>query len=1181
MDDQKPPDVADPAQNWVAHAFRRPDWLGIPPPQHPEESPRAVVATLYPLLEMLLIIAGCEGIIMLTLPLLLPHLSTWQAAAADTTTLALTAGPILVWRLRCRHRTVAARCHLEIQQRTAELRELNTQLQNEVTERQRAQWFLNSVVEHLPIPVFIKEAKELRFIHWNQAGERLTGIPNAEMIGKNDHDFFPPDHAERNVAKDRAAFEKKGLLEIPEEIIQTRNHGARIVHVWKVPIFDTAAQPAFLLGICEDITDRKHAEAALAQSNSLLNAALESTADGLLVIDNHGHVTSCNQKFLELWQIPPALAARRDDKEWLQHVTNQLAEPAEFLAKVEALYHTLEASSHDELRFCDGRVFERYSQPQRLADQVVGRVWNFRDITARKQAEAALERSHELYRRAIIAANAIPYQKDYAADSYVFMGEGITDLLGYTPVELRSAVWKEIIQETIFLGPAAGMPAAEATRRVLAGELKSWQTDHRIRTRGGEIRWISDCSVPLRAADGKYVGSIGIIQDITERKRAEVELYQSEERFRLLVEESPDMIGIYQEGKLVFINSTGVRLWGAKTKEELLGWRSDQLIHPDDFANAMARLRRRLAGEMGLYPAEVRYLRRDGTIMPMEVSAGPITFGGKPAVQFIARDITESKLAQKRLTESERHLRLILESVPECIKLVGVDGTLLSMNSAGLAMIEADQLEQVVGLCVCDLVLPKYRPVFEALNAAVFRGESQTAEYEIVGLNGTHRWLETYAGPMRDGDGRIVAQLAVTRDISQRRQAEESLRLQEAALRSAANVVVITDPHGLIVWVNPAFTKVTGYAPAEVLGQNSRILQGRDRPAAYSVRFFANLWETISRGAVWQGEFYNRRKDGSLLIEDATITPVQNAQGEITHFVAVKQDITERKHAEAELAKAQKELVAASRLAGMAEVAIGVVHNVGNVLNSVNVAATCIADALRKSKATNLARIVTLLRAHEADLGEFLTHDPKGRQVPGYLAHLAEHIVGEHAAAQTELAELQQHIDHIKEIVRSQQSLAKVSGHSEIRDVTELVEDALRLNETSLARHHLKIIKEFENVPPIRVEKHKALQILVNLLQNAKQACQLMNRDDKQMTLRIRNGADRVHISVSDNGVGIPAENLTRIFNHGFTTKADGHGFGLHNSVNAAREMGGNLHVQSAGPGHGATFTLELPIHPV
>lgn len=158
-----------------------------------------------------------------------------------------------------------------------------------------------------------------------------------------------------------------------------------------------------------------------------------------------------------------------------------------------------------------------------------------------------------------------------------------------------------------------------------------------------------------------------------------------------------------------------------------------------------------------------------------------------------------------------------------------------------------------------------------------------------------------------------------------------------------------------------------------------------------------------------------------------------------------------------------------------------------------------------------------------------------------------------------------------------QQTYAKVSGIKELINIIELVEDSLRINEGTLNRHHVKIVREFENVRPLNTEKHKILQILVNLIRNAKHACQDSQRPDRQLTVRIVNGDDRINISVIDNGVGIPAHNLTRIFNHGFSTRKDGHGFGLHSGALAAKELGGSLTGQSEGPGRGATFTLALP----
>jgi signal transduction histidine kinase len=273
-----------------------------------------------------------------------------------------------------------------------------------------------------------------------------------------------------------------------------------------------------------------------------------------------------------------------------------------------------------------------------------------------------------------------------------------------------------------------------------------------------------------------------------------------------------------------------------------------------------------------------------------------------------------------------------------------------------------------------------------------------------------------------------------------------------------------------------------------------------------------------------------------------------------------------------------KQLLQASRQAGMAEVATSVLHNVGNVLNSVNVSATLLLDGAKRSNVSYLGKAVALLNEHTADLAPFLADDPKGRQLPGYLTRVSEELAKEQRRTITELESLRQNIEHIKEIVAMQQNYANVSGVVETVKVTDLVEDALRMNAGALARHEITLAREFGEVPTISVDKHKVLQVLVNVIRNAKYACDESARKDKQIRLKISQRDQWICIAVTDNGVGIPPENMTRIFNHGFTTRKDGHGFGLHSGALAATELGGKLTAHSEGAGQGATFTLGLPL---
>jgi C4-dicarboxylate-specific signal transduction histidine kinase len=258
-------------------------------------------------------------------------------------------------------------------------------------------------------------------------------------------------------------------------------------------------------------------------------------------------------------------------------------------------------------------------------------------------------------------------------------------------------------------------------------------------------------------------------------------------------------------------------------------------------------------------------------------------------------------------------------------------------------------------------------------------------------------------------------------------------------------------------------------------------------------------------------------------------------------------------------------------------VATSVLHNVGNVLNSVNVSTSLLAERLRRLDFSNLARAAQLMQTHNGDLARFLTQDEKGRRLPDFLRELAQHLGGEQKEMLVEIRELADHLEHIKRIVAMQQTHAKGVGVSEVVRPAELVEDALRLLRKAYARHEVTLVREFAEVPLLAVDRHKVIQILVNLLQNAKHACEQNQADDRKVVVRLaRLGNYGVRIQVADNGIGIPAGNLTKIFSHGFTTRKDGHGFGLHSGALAAQDLGGTLSAFSDGPGKGATFTLDL-----
>jgi signal transduction histidine kinase len=278
------------------------------------------------------------------------------------------------------------------------------------------------------------------------------------------------------------------------------------------------------------------------------------------------------------------------------------------------------------------------------------------------------------------------------------------------------------------------------------------------------------------------------------------------------------------------------------------------------------------------------------------------------------------------------------------------------------------------------------------------------------------------------------------------------------------------------------------------------------------------------------------------------------------------------------VAESRSQLRDQSFQAGRAEVATDVLHNVGNVLNSVNISASLAADRIKQSKIAGLIRLGEMLLEQGAGLAKFLTEDARGRRVPEYLAALGQQLQSDQRAALEELDTLRENLEHIKDTVAMQQKYAKRCGVTESAAPADLVEDSLRLNAGALERHGVQLRREFDEVPAISVDRHKVLQILVNLIRNAKYACDESGRSDKLITIRVQANGPTVRISVIDNGVGISPQTMGRLFRHGFTTRKTGHGFGLHSGALAAKELGGSLTAASDGLGCGATFTLELPL---
>ena len=718
---------------------------------------------------------------------------------------------------------------------------------------------------------------------------------------------------------------------------------------------------------------------------------------------------------------------------------------------------------------------------------------------------------------------------------------------------------------------------------------------------------------------------VGIIRDITERKRIEDALRESQALYHSLVEQLPT--GVFRkdkDGRYVFVNARYCRITGTQA-EHILGKKPEELmVYQSDVEHLQSKWRARLANQGMSHhelilqtgrqiEVEEEYPGPAGEEQYFHVVKSPVfspdgKINGSQGIMF---DITGRKRAEIELAYERDLLRTLMDHSPDHIYFKDSQSRFIKSSSAQARQLGVASPEEVVGKTDFDFFTEAHaRPAFEDEQEIIRTGRPMIGKVERESWKDGRgeSWVLTSKMPFRNPAGEIIGLFGISKDITAIKQTEAALAYERDLLKSLLDnfpdSIYFKDLQSRFVRVSRSKLERNfasslarhnlsppgngpGNLPAHLTGLEpfAGYLAGKtdfDFLAEKDARIlYAEEQEIIRTGKPLIGKIDRVvHLDGKTGWYLSTKMPWRNKSGNVIGTFGTTKDITFIKEAEARLEQANQQLLETSRLAGMAEVATSVLHNIGNFLNSVNVSSALVSSLVKKSKAAGLDRAAALLREHAADLGAFLTSDPRGKELPDYLGQLAEHLAREQTTILAELDLLTQNVGHIKDIVAMQQNYARVSGVIETVEIADLVRDALRLNADALRRHGVTVACEFEDVPPMNVEKHKVLQILVNLVRNAKQACTELARADKRLTVQITGKEGRVRVTVADNGVGIPPENLTRIFSHGFTTRKDGHGFGLHSGALTAREMGGSLNVQSDGPGRGAAFTLELPGQP-
>jgi PAS domain S-box-containing protein len=1049
-------------------------------------------------------------------------------------------------------------------------------ISRDITERKRAEesmadayWLLQAILDNLPDRVYFKDAQS-RFVQCNQAVARRVGMKDAkQVIGKTDFDFYSREKAEE-FRRDEQKIMQAGqpLLDKIEQVTKPDGE-VTWTSVSKVPLRDQDGQVMGLVGISRDITELKRTEVALRQSQTgLEKQIIERTTE---LSERNAELARANETLAGAERLLQALLDNIPDRIYFKDAQSRFIKLSRTLAQRLGLEKPDQAIGKTDFDFiARERASEFFADEQRiirtgeplinkierqvlsngetawtsttkvpLRDQV-GKVFGIvginRDITDQKLAEEALlETRNELEQRVLDRTAELAQERLFLRTLIDALPVGVytKDTAGrktlVNPADLKNLGCKteaEAIGKNDFdLFPKDLAEKFWADdQKVLQGEPVSKREEY-VLDENGQKRWLLTSKLPVRDKTGKVVGLLGINRDITERKQAEDSLRHAYDELEKRV---------------------------AERTAELTEKNTALQQHIAERKQAEAKL----AYEQELFQTL------------LETIPDNIYFKDR-----------ESCLVRASRSKVEATLQIVRETYHATHPSAGPDewpAHLTGVETFG---------EWLVGKTDFDTYPEAHaRAAYEDEQEIIRTGRPKVGMLQKATLpDGKVVWWLSAKVPWRDKDGNIVGTFGVSTDVTALKQTEEELataqQLLQAMLDNIPDRIYFKDTQSRFLSLSQALAKRLDLKdPKQAIGKTDFDFHPREK----AQEFFQDEQRIIQSGQSLINKVERQpRPNGEITWASVTKVPLRDKEGKVIGLVGINRDLTDLKRAEEELERTHRQLLETSRLAGMAEVATDVLHNVGNVLNSVNVSAAVISERLRESKSVGVAKLAKLLREHGADIGRFMVEDERGSQVPTYLEQLAEHLDRERNDVREELKNLALNIEHIKEIVATQQNYAVVAGVTEPIAPAELLEDALRIHSGAYDRHGLILTREFEPVPVINVDKHKVLQILVNLLSNAKYACDAGGKKEKQVILRLNAaGAGRVKIEVADNGVGIAPENLTRVFAQGFTTRKGGHGFGLHSGALAAREMGGSLSVHSDGTGRGAKFTLELPVTP-
>ena len=885
---------------------------------------------------------------------------------------------------------------------------------------------------------------------------------------------------------------------------------------------------------------RRLAEEALRESEEKYRRIIETTGTGFVILDEKGRVLEANAEYVRL-------SGHQNLQEILGRSVLEWTVREEGDRNAREIANCLEQGFVRNLEISyEGPNGERVPieiDARAVEDQGIRRILSIcRDISERKRAEEAVHYERNLLRTLIDNLPEAVYVKDKVGRKTVankadvrWVGcQSEEEVLGRTDFE--------------FYPPEASAAYYADDQSVIQSGKAVLNKEEIITDKDGTKHWFSTSKVPLRNPEGQIVGLVGVGREITDSKQAEADLRESEEKYHAFFESSMDAILLTSsDGSIQAANPAACKMLGRTEAEICAAGRAGLVDSNDPRLNVLLEERARTGRAFG----ELTMVRKDGSSFPVEVSSAVFrNKQGNVRTSMIIRDITERKRAEEAARASTDRQSLILQSLPIVFYTSRPSGDFATtwIN---------EQVEHLTGFRPHqfiedsmfwskrlhpddrDQALKEYELMLQNGRVAI--------EYRWQCADGKYRWFVDQAVVAKDEQGNPNRVTGIWLDITDRKRAEEELRRLTHAIEQSPVSVVVTDAAGDIEYVNPKFTEITGYSMEEVRGKNPRILKsGETGPEEYK-----KLWDTILAGGVWRGEFHNKKKSGEMFWESASISPVRDGQRVITHFIAIKEDITTRKQAEDKLEQnetrrreLERELAQAQKLESLGTLASGIAHDFNNLLG--------------------------IIMGH-ASLMEAM--NPDG---PALLKKNTDAIL----KAATRGASL------VKQMLTFARKTDVLIESVALNDIVNEVGKLMRetFPRTISVESHLA-----EDLPLIDADATQVHQVLLNLCLNARDAMasggMLTISTYRQSSETLLNKYPKaiaesyVVLSVADTGFGMDEETQRRIFEPFFTTKEHGKGTGLGLSLvfGIMESHNGFITFQSE-PGKGTTFQCYFPV---